>query len=439
MKRNILPLLAIAFVVAIISTGVFYGLFAGKLKSSSTELPGQPVVVAARNLERGNVIELKDLRVSEVRGSLKGSFSKPEEVVGSTVLETIQQNEPLMEDRLASHDPKVSKAAGQIPDGFRAISLRVSESSGVVSLLRPGAKVDVQAVLDRNNSAELKTIVQNVEVLSVNPQTEPAVGNRPPGVIVTVLALAQDSDLMALADSGARIRFALRNPLDDANSPRRSIALTSVFQPGFTGGGTVPEPVRPNFGLVSPASSGSQLPPVAHPIQLRIQALAVSAFALGELDARLSAASREGSLQISTFRGDANPSEIIRGLEQKQEAEMVSSWTLDAGLGRPGSLHAGTSPNQLRIQFAPEADGLGKTTLKVRPEISLRSGAGVETRRYEADVAGEGSFLVTGWLERKDRAALDQLFPGHVWKGRDLVILVTSHGPNAIAAANRGR
>jgi Flp pilus assembly protein CpaB len=434
MKRNILPLLAIAFVVAIISTGVFYGLFAGKLKSSSTELPGQPVVIAARNLEKGVVLELKDLRVSEVRGRFKGAFSKPEDVAGSTVLETIQQNEPIMEDRVASHDLKVSKAAGQIPAGFRAVSLRVSESSGVVSLLRPGAKVDVQAVLDRNNSAELKTIVQNVEVLSVNPQTEPATGNRPPGVIVTVLALAQDSDLMALADSGARIRFALRNPLDDANSPRRSMALTSVFQ-----GGTVTEPVRPNFGLVSPASVGSQLTPIAHPIQLRVQAFSVSAFALGELDARSSAASREGSLQIASFRADADATEIIRSLEQRQEAEVVSSWTLDAGLGRPTSLRAGTSPNQLRVQFAPETDALGTTTVKVRPEISLRSGEGVETRKYEADVSSAGSFLVTGWLSRKDHAALDQLFPGHVWKGRDLVILVTSHGPNAIAAANRGR
>ncbi len=52
MKRNIVPLLGIAFVVAIISTGIFYGLFAGKLRSSVGELPVQSIVVAARTLTR---------------------------------------------------------------------------------------------------------------------------------------------------------------------------------------------------------------------------------------------------------------------------------------------------------------------------------------------------------------------------------------------------
>ena len=54
MKRNIVPLLGIAFVVAIVSTGVFYGLFAGRLKSSSSEITGQSIVVAAHDLQRGN-------------------------------------------------------------------------------------------------------------------------------------------------------------------------------------------------------------------------------------------------------------------------------------------------------------------------------------------------------------------------------------------------
>jgi hypothetical protein len=71
MKRNMVPLLGIAFVVAIISTGVFYGLFAGKLRSSS-DLPGHAIVVAARDLDRGTVLQPGDFRVSEVLGVLGG-------------------------------------------------------------------------------------------------------------------------------------------------------------------------------------------------------------------------------------------------------------------------------------------------------------------------------------------------------------------------------
>ena len=91
MKRNMVPLLGIAFVVAIISTGVFYGLFAGKLRSSSAELSGHPIVVAARELDRGKVVQAADLRVSQVRGRLSGSFSKPEEVLGATLVLPVKE------------------------------------------------------------------------------------------------------------------------------------------------------------------------------------------------------------------------------------------------------------------------------------------------------------------------------------------------------------
>src|SRR5277367_6752059 len=123
MKRNMVPLLGIAFVVAIISTGVFYGLFAGKLRSSS-ELPGHAIVVAARDLDRGTVIQPADLRVSEVQGVLGGAFSKPEQVEGATLLASLKVNEPLLEERIA---PRVSDSAGGglVPSGMRAVSIRV--------------------------------------------------------------------------------------------------------------------------------------------------------------------------------------------------------------------------------------------------------------------------------------------------------------------------
>src|ERR1700722_12050975 len=108
MKRNMVPLLGIAFVVAIISTGVFYGLFAGKLRSSS-EVPGHAIVVAVRDLDRGTVIQAGDLRVSEVQGVLGGAFSKPEEVAGATLLTSMKANEPLLEERVT---PRASDAPG---------------------------------------------------------------------------------------------------------------------------------------------------------------------------------------------------------------------------------------------------------------------------------------------------------------------------------------
>src|ERR1700730_7961389 len=100
MKRNMVPLFGIAFVVALVCACVFYGLFAGKLRSSSSELNGHPIMVAARELERGKVVQTADLRVSQVRGTLSGAFSKPEEVLGATLVLPMRENEPFLQDRV---------------------------------------------------------------------------------------------------------------------------------------------------------------------------------------------------------------------------------------------------------------------------------------------------------------------------------------------------
>ena len=222
MKRNIVPLLGIAVVVAILSTGVFYGLFAGKLRSASPEASGQAIVVAARDLDRGTVLQASDLKVSQFKGTLAGSFSSPAQLTGATLVEAVKQNEPLLEERVVSKVPGPGSAGSSVPTGLRAVSIRVSESDGLIGLLRPGARVDLQAVQDRNGGLELRTILQNVEVVAVSPQTQPAGGNRGPVSIVTVLARPEEADVVALADSGTRLRLSLRNPLDSGAEPRRA-------------------------------------------------------------------------------------------------------------------------------------------------------------------------------------------------------------------------
>jgi Flp pilus assembly protein CpaB len=228
MKRNMVPLLGIAFVVAIISTGIFYGLFAGKLRSSS-DIPGHSVVVAARDLDRGTVIQANDLRVSEAPGVLTGSFSKADDAVGATLLTPLKTNEPLLAERVVSRTfPAGGSTNGVVPSGMRAISIRVSESDGLLNQLRPGARVDLQAISDRDsNRVELRNVLQNVEVLAVSPPE--ANSNRSAGAIVTVLTHAQDADVVALSDAGGKIRVTLRNPFDGGTTQPHAMALAAVF------------------------------------------------------------------------------------------------------------------------------------------------------------------------------------------------------------------
>src|SRR5579863_5325496 len=120
MKRNMVPLVGIALVVAIISTGVFYGLFAGRLRSSTGEMTEHPIMVAAKELNRGAVLGPGDVRVSHVGGALSGSFGTSKDVVGATLLASVKENEPLLEDRLARRAGSPGSAGKMVPSGMRA-------------------------------------------------------------------------------------------------------------------------------------------------------------------------------------------------------------------------------------------------------------------------------------------------------------------------------
>ena len=232
MKKNMLPLLAIAFVVAIISTGLFYGLFASKLSGSSVDLPKQSVVVSTRKLPRGAVLTAADVHVAEVRGrtAFGNSFSRPEQVIGSTVLDPVDESQVLSKSTLSSPN---STEGGNVPAGMRAVTIHVFESGGVFPLLRPGSRVDIQAMSDREKRpVSVHTVLQNIEVLSANSQPE-TVALRYSASMLTVLVRPEDSDLVAMADVGG-VRVVLRNRLDESTGPRLPIG-SAARAPGETG------------------------------------------------------------------------------------------------------------------------------------------------------------------------------------------------------------
>jgi len=427
MKRNMVPLLGIAFVVAIISTGIFYGLFAGKLRSSS-DIPGHSVVVAARDLERGTVIQSSDLRISATSGVLTGSFSKPEEAVGAVLMTPLKAGEPLLAERVASRGSPSGSGNGMVPSGMRAVSIRVTGSDGLLSMLRPGSRVDLQAVSDRDNRVELRNVLQNVEVLSVNPPD--ANSSRGAGAVVTVLTHAQDADVVALSDAGGKVRVALRNPFDEATTAHRAMALAAVFSN--------------QAERTAPVTAGAAATAVwDHPVQMHLQVLDVSDAAFAELRSRLAspvnAESSDAGWRVDAFRSGEDAPKLIQSLREKQELDVVSTGRLMAGVGRPISYRAGAAPYQLRVQFAPELMPAGAVSLRVKPEISAPSGSGVATSKYDGGVPPDSSFLVESGAQDPDPG---KLFPERSWKQRHMVIFVTAFSiqqSSAVAVARTGR
>jgi Flp pilus assembly protein CpaB len=225
-KNDLVKFAGVALVIAIIATGLVYGLFVGKLSSNAGN--GNTLVVAAKALKAGTELTPTDVKTipwpaAEVP---KGNFSKVEDVTGSSVFDAIGEGEPILASRLASGQ---SAGGAGVPSGMRAVSVHVTDSTGVLALLRAGQKVDVQVVNGKVPNIAVRTALEGLTVLSVNPQAEQtSQGSSLP--VVTLLASPSESDILAAADAGARVRLTLRNALDTETRARSPLTLDAVMR-----------------------------------------------------------------------------------------------------------------------------------------------------------------------------------------------------------------
>ena len=252
MKKNLVPILGIAVVVAILSTAIFYGLVAGKLSGPAGS--GSSVVIASRNIGKGVTITDEDLKVIQWSGPAPaGAHSTIQELSGLTTLEAIAANEAITDRRVASSHSGAGAGLG-IPKGMRAISVMISDSTGLLGLLQRGHKVDVQAVHIRGNVSDIdvRTILENIEVLRIDAKPEPTPG-RSSLPVVTLLIKPNDADRLAAVDSGAKVRLTLRNPLDGDSSPPAPATLSGVMS-GRVASIAQPRATPPSSDVPRPAS-----------------------------------------------------------------------------------------------------------------------------------------------------------------------------------------
>jgi pilus assembly protein CpaB len=230
-KKNLITLLGIAFVVAIIATGLFYGLVVNKLNDNAAA-SRDTVVVAAKNLEPGHELTPADVKAVPRASvdALVSGFETPERVSGLVVMVPIAAGGGIDKTMVASATSSLGGALG-VPAGMRAVSIHVADSTGVVQLLQTGHRVDAQLVTHggRNDVVSVRTVLQNLEVLRVEEEGEATEG-RPMLPVVTLLATPEEADVLAVADAAARLRLLLRHPLDPELTDRSSVALAGVLR-----------------------------------------------------------------------------------------------------------------------------------------------------------------------------------------------------------------
>ena len=433
LKRRIVPLLGIAFVVAIIATGVFYGLFVGELKSATTRMSNQNILVATNDLPRGKLLEESDVKVSRWAGAepLAGAFTSASQIVGKPLMSNVSHNEPITESKISASS---SGASQLVPKGMRAVSVRIQESSGLIPFLKPGHRVDIQIVSAANS---LRTILENVEVLSIS-----APSANMPGTLVNVLTLLvtpAEADRAALADATAKLRLVLRNPNDQEATRRPGIELNRALEDLHLSSGST-QAISQSAGYTAlstqtTAANGSGAA-VQNRIDFQIKVLGVNDKGFESLRAALSAQPKQGQLLVSSFRQGSNADKIVSQLSAANQAELLASSSYVSVNDRPVYVKPGSAWTQVAgiacgmfLNLQPVANGKS-LRLRVQPEVSLPHGSEVESRRTATDLNIEtaGSFAITGWSDKANAPALfEKLFSGK-WKNKDNlepVIIVT--------------
>jgi pilus assembly protein CpaB len=205
--------------------------------------PQTRVIVAARDLPLGVKLNKDDLKLVSLPASTvpKGAVLLFNEAAGRVLLAAVSTNEPILANRLSA--PNASEGmASTIQPGYRAVSVQITDVSGVAGLVQPNSRVDVlfthPGAMDE---ASTSTILQNVQVFSTgrlapsgqSAQAAAADARAPRSPVVTLLLTPEQAQKLELAKNEGKISLSLRNPQDEAtvagDEPITAAALDPTF------------------------------------------------------------------------------------------------------------------------------------------------------------------------------------------------------------------
>lgn len=236
MNRRLMTVLLLAFAVAGGCSLLVYRIIGVRLnvarKSATTR-----VISAATDIKLGTVLTASNLSYTDIAGSLpKGAILKPEDAIGRGVVADLSQGEAILESRLAPSGSGGGLAA-TIRQGMRACAVKVDEVIGVAGFVIPGMRVDVLVAGNppgqNSEGTQVRTLLQNIEVLSAGTSIEKDSQGKPQSVrVVNLLVTPDQAQILGLASSLGNenhIQLVLRNPLDTEVAQVRGTGVAQLF------------------------------------------------------------------------------------------------------------------------------------------------------------------------------------------------------------------
>jgi pilus assembly protein CpaB len=263
----------IVLCLALVAGGTFaFGTYQYMQAAPDSKGPGvktRSVLVAATDMDLGAELRREDLRAIQWPADAvpANAFENPDDLVGRGLIQPVTQNELFLPGKLSS------KEAGAglppiIPEGYRALSVRVNDVVGVAGYVLPGTRVDVVATVNpsqRPEDVQSKVILTNVQVLAAGTKIERDEANGKPLAVsvVTMMVNPEQAERLTLASTEGKIQLALRNPVD-----KTAPATSGVRPSALMAGGYTVRPARASAPAVAsaPAAASATRPePVSAP------------------------------------------------------------------------------------------------------------------------------------------------------------------------------
>jgi pilus assembly protein CpaB len=209
------------------------------------------VVVAKTEIPLGAKIVVEQLALMPIpNGSApEGVFRKLEDAVGRVAVTPIGVREPITNIKLAPAGVGAGLQA-VIPEGYRALTVKVDDIVGVSGFVMPGSFVDVVAVIlpVAANAASQgpisKIVLQNIKVLASGAKIDSPQDQRQPTDVkaVTLLVTPEQAEKLVLAANEGKLQLVMRNYSDQEDSQTKGANKSSLL----SGNTYVPQPEPPS-------------------------------------------------------------------------------------------------------------------------------------------------------------------------------------------------
>ena len=183
------------------------------------------VVVAKVDIPLGTKIVAEQLSVVQFpKGSTPdGTFETVDKLVGRVAVASFAAREPITEARLAPEGTAGGLTA-VIPEGYRAMTVKVDDVVGISGFVMPGALVDVVVVINPveangQQNPISKIVLQNIKVLANGQNIDRPKNDREPESVkaVTLQVTPDQAEKLALASSEGKLQLVMRNSVDQGD------------------------------------------------------------------------------------------------------------------------------------------------------------------------------------------------------------------------------